>query len=74
MIEILFLYKHKEFNFKLKEPKKIKDVCEEFAIKESLNINDLIFIYKSEKISLETELYIEEQFDLEKRKKKELKF
>ena len=64
MIEVVFKYKDKEFIINYDRPRKLKEICEEFATKQSLDMNDIFFTYKYEKVNLNTELYLEQQFNL----------
>ena len=68
MLEIIFKYNNKNYIFDYTEPKKLKEILEEFAKNNSLDVNDIFLIYEGEKVNLNTELYIEEQFGLLKKK------
>ena len=68
MLEIIFKYNNKNYIFDYTEPKKLKEILEEFAKNNSLDVNDIFLIYEGEKVNLNTELYIEEQFGLIKKK------
>ena len=68
MLEIIFKYNNKNYIFDYTEPKKLKEILEEFAKNNSLDVNDIFLIYEDEKVNLNTELYIEEQFGLLKKK------
>ena len=75
MIEIIFVYNNKEDNLGCKETKKLKEIFEEYAKEKNLDIKDIFLLYNGTKVNLETELFIEEQFNLLKIKtKKTLKF
>ena len=64
MIEVVFKYKDKEFIINYDTPRKLKEICEEFAKNQSLDMNDIFFTYEYEKVNLNTELYLEQQFNL----------
>ena len=75
MIEIIFKYNNKEDKIEYNEPKKLKERFEEYALKKNLDIKEIFLLYKGTKVNLETELYVEEQFNLLKIKTKtKLKF
>ena len=75
MIEIIFRYKKQDFDMKYNEPRRLKDLVEEFAKQQSLEPEKILLLYKGTKVNIETELMIEEQFGLTKLKtKKRLKF
>ena len=75
MIEIIFRYNNEDFDMKYNEPRQLKDLVEEFAKQQSLDIEEIFLVYKGAKVNLETGLIIEEQFGLQNLKtKKRLKF
>ena len=74
MIEIQFIFKNKKHIIKCENSDKIRDICENFAKEVSLDIDNLIFFDNGIKLNLEMDLYVEQQFSLEKNtKKKKLK-
>ena len=74
MIEIQFIFKNKKHIIKCENSDKIRDICENFAKEVSLDIDNLIFFDNGIKLNLEMDLYVEQQFNLEKNtKKKKLK-
>ena len=72
MIEIIFKFNSQKYNIEYNEPKTLKEICEDFAQKHSLDKNDIFLIYKDEEVNLNTELYVEEQFNLLKNKTKKI--
>ena len=74
MIEIQFIFKNKKHIIKCENSDKIRDICENFAKEVSLDLDNLIFFDNGIKLNLEMDLYVEQQFNLEKNtKKKKLK-
>ena len=65
MIEINFKFKGKDNVIQSSTTRLFKDVCEEFAKKAKVDLDYLIFIYNGEKINLEMEYYVGQQFNLE---------
>ena len=74
MIEIIFNYKNKDFKIEYNFPRKIKEIFEEFLNSQNLEKDDAFLIYKGEQVNLNTEMFIEEQFNLLKNKKKRIVF
>ena len=74
MIEIIFNYKNKDFKIEYNFPRKIKEIFEEFLDSQNLEKDDAFLIYKGEQVNLNTEMFIEEQFNLLKNKKKRIVF
>ena len=75
MIEIIFRFNKKDYFIEYNESKKLKEIVENFAAEKSLDKDELFLLYKGEKVNLETELLVEEQFGLYKLEtKKILKF
>ena len=70
MIEINFKYKGKKNIIKCQKSDLFKTVYENFAKKLSLDIDDIFFIYQEEEINTELDLYVEQQFEKEVKKKK----
>ena len=66
MIEIQFIFKNKKHIIKCENSDKIRDICENFAKEVSLDIDNLIFFDNGIKLNLEMDLYVEQQFNLEK--------
>ena len=64
MIEIIFKFNQQNYNIEYNEPKTLQQICEEFAKEHSLDINNIFLIHNSEEVNLNTEFYIEKQFDL----------
>lgn len=75
MIEIIFRFNKKDYFIEYNESKKLKEIVENFTAEQSLDKDELFLLYKGEKVNLETELFVEEQFGLYKlESKKILKF
>ena len=72
MIEIIFKFNQQKYNIEYNEPKPLKEIFEEFAKKHSLDVNNLFLVYNDEKIDLNTQLNLEDQFDLLKNKTKQI--
>jgi hypothetical protein len=69
-IEIYFKYKKKKaIPIESEASDKFKDICEKYAENQSLNIKNIIFIYEGEKINLNTQLLVWQQFHLDKLEK-----
>ena len=66
MLEINFIYKGQNYLIQYQELTKVKEAFEEFANKNFLKIEELIFFYKEIKVNLNLDLSIQQQFDLEK--------
>ena len=64
MIEINFKFKGKDNVIQSSTTRLFKDVCEEFAKKAKVDLDYLIFIYNGEKINLEMDYYVGQQFNL----------
>ena len=69
MIDIHFNYKEKktQFNCSIAEP--IIEVFKRFASENNVDFNDLLFIYEGQKINIELDLIIEDQFELKDKSK-----
>ena len=65
MIEINFKFQGKDNIIKSSTTRLFKDICEEFAKKVKADLDYLIFIYHDEKINLEMDYYVGQQFNLE---------
>ena len=61
-MEINFIYKGKNHIISCNTSDKFKDVCENFVKKNSLNIDNILFINNGTKINLDLDLYVEEEF------------
>ena len=70
MIDIIFKYKNKDFPIEYNEPRKPKEIFEEFLNSQSLDKDETFLMHKDEKVNLNIEMYIEEQFNLIKKKNK----
>ena len=64
MIEIIFRYNEQDYDMEYDGLKKLKDLFEEFAKKQSLYPEEIFLLYNNTRVNLETSLPIEEQFDL----------
>ena len=64
MIEIIFKNNEKYYDMEYDGLKKLKDLFEEFAKKQSLYPEEIFLLYNNTRVNLETSLPIEEQFDL----------
>ena len=64
MIEIIFRYNEQDYDMEYDGLKKLKDLFEEFAKKQSLVEEEIFLLYNNTRVNLETSLPIEEQFDL----------
>ena len=62
MMEIKFNYKNKSQIIKCNLTDLIKDVCENFANKNSLDIDNLLFVNEGKTINLNSGFYVEQQF------------
>ena len=65
MIEINFKFKGQDNIIKCNTSTYFNEICEEFAKKQSLDIQDLNIFYNDSKINLEIELLVSQQFGLE---------
>ena len=61
-MEIKFNYKNKSQIIKCNLTDLIKDVCENFANKNSLDIDNLLFVNEGKTINLNSGFYVEQQF------------
>ena len=64
MIEINFRYLGKDSLIKCYESELIEDVCEKFAKDNALDLDNLYFFYKGEKINFHLGLFVEQQYSL----------
>jgi len=64
MQEIIFKYNNQIFPIKCNLDDKIKDVCKIFAEKNSLEIDNLIFINQNKQINFKLDLFVEQEFNL----------
>ena len=64
MIEINFRYQGKDSLIKCYESELIEDVCEKFAKDNALDLDNLYFFYKGEKINFHLGLFVEQQYSL----------
>ena len=71
-MENKFNYKNKSQIIKCNLTDLIKDVCENFANKNSLDIDNLLFVNEGKTINLNSGFYVEQQFKFfsDKKKKK----
>ena len=65
MIEINFIYKGNNHIIKCEKESKLKERCDNFIKENSLNEDNIFFLYNNKKINLNSNLFIEEQFCLE---------
>ena len=66
-IEIYFKYNRKKAVPIISQTTEtLKDVCEKYAKSQSLEMDDIFFIYKEEKINLNSELLVGQQFNPDK--------
>ena len=72
MLEIIFNFKNEKYSIIYNSPRKIKEICEEYANKHSKDINNLRFIYEGDYINLNLDVFLEQQFDLENKKSIEI--
>ena len=70
MIEIIFKYKNQYFKIEYNEPRKLKEIFEEFADSHSLEKDKTFLIYNGQQVNLNTDMFVEEQFNLLKKKNK----
>ena len=64
MIEINFKYQDNKYLVNCSEADLIKDVCEKFSKENNLDLNDIYFVYKGEKINFHLGLFVHQQYDL----------
>jgi len=64
MVEINFKYQDNNYLVNCSEADLIKDVCEKFAKENNLDLNDIYFVYKDEKINFHLGLFVQQQYDL----------
>ena len=65
MIEINFKFKEKDNIIKCDIGRVFKEVCEEFAVKLKLDIDNIFFIYKGIKINLSKGYLVGQEFEIE---------
>ena len=65
MIEIDFRYKRKIYIIKCSTNDILKNICQDFAQKNSLDFDEILFTYKGRKLNLDLNLSIRQQFNLD---------
>ena len=65
MIEIDFRYKRKSYIIKCSINDILKNICQDFAQKNSLDFDEILFTYKGRKLNLDLNLSIKQQFNLD---------
>ena len=65
MIEIDFRYKRKSYIIKCSINDILKNICQDFTQKNSLDFDEILFTYKGRKLNLDLNLSIKQQFNLD---------
>ena len=65
MIEIDFRYKRKSYIIKCSINDILKNICQDFTQKNSLDFDQILFTYKGRKLNLDLNLSIKQQFNLD---------
>ena len=65
MIEIDFRYKRKSYIIKCSINDILKNICQDFVQKNSLDFDEILFIYKGRKLNLNLNNSIKQQFNLD---------
>ena len=69
MVGINFIYKNQETIIYYDQPTSVKNAFEEFSNRNQLNIDNLHFYHNNIKVNLNTDLFIEQQFDINNKTK-----
>ena len=72
-MEIYFIYQEKKHKVKCNEADPIQDICEKYAKDNNLDIDNIYFVYKGEKINFNLGLFVQKLYDLKNNSNEEQK-